>query len=96
MVATVVMVLLNFVSWAALDAYETRQTYNLGWKIVAELISIFRFPTLIFFWKYIISNNSIILFTVGIFLNCAFYAILVERIYSFLRTKPISISNPNK
>jgi hypothetical protein len=96
MYVTVVMILLIFVSWAALDEYESRHTYNLGWKIFAGVCSISRFPTLIFFWKYLIRNDSIILFSTGTFLNCAFYAIIVERIFYFFNKKRKSTLVYNK
>jgi hypothetical protein len=85
--ATVIFIVLIFIGEMALYEYETHQIYNLGWKISAELVSIFRFPTLIFFWKYLISNNSVFLFVMGTSINCAFYGFIIERIFYLLLKK---------
>lgn len=85
--ATVIFIILIFIGEIALYEYETHQAYGLGWKISAELVSVFRFPTIIFFWKYLTSNNSIFLFVIGTFINCAFFGVIVERIFYLLRKK---------
>jgi hypothetical protein len=85
--ATVIFILLIFISEMALYRYETHQAYGIGWKIFGELVSIFRFPTLIFFWKYLINNNSVILFVIGTLINCAFYGFIAERIFYLFRKK---------
>jgi hypothetical protein len=84
---TIIFILLIFISELALYQYEIHQIHNLGWKISAEAVSLFRYPTLIFFWKYLITNNSYILFSIGTFLNCVIYAVIVERIFSFFSKK---------
>jgi hypothetical protein len=81
MIAYISFILLIFISESALYKYETHQLYNLGWKISAEIVSVFRFPTVIFFWKYLISSNNVFLFVIGTFINCAFYGFIVERIF---------------
>ncbi len=57
LIAYISFILLIFISELALYKYETYQLYNLGWKISAEIVSASRFPTLIFFWKFLISNT---------------------------------------
>ena len=87
MVATLVMVLLNFLSWAGVEARDTPdRTYTLL-GLIGRLWTFLRFPLFTFFWNFIISQKNILLTSGAIFINCAFYAIIIERAFYFLRKK---------
>ena len=47
----------------------------------AKLFYVLRFPTHTLFWNIIISGDSTIYFT-GLFINCLFYSLITERIFS--------------
>ncbi len=46
---------------------------------MAKSFNIFRFPTHIFFWKYIIDSGAP-LFFFGLIINTFFYAVIVEAV----------------
>lgn len=87
MMATVVMVLLNFVSWAGLEARDTPGRTHTLLGLVGRLWTVLRFPLFTFFWNFIIGQQNIILASAAIFINCAFYAVIIERAFYFLRQK---------
>jgi hypothetical protein len=87
MIATVVTILLNFVNWAALAAHNTQSSSPALLWVADRLWTILRFPIITFFWKFIYNPFNIILFSISVFLNCAFYAVIVERIFYLLRKK---------
>jgi hypothetical protein len=88
MIATVVLVLLNFVSWAGLEAHNTPDRSHTLLGMVGSIWTVLRFPIFTLFWKFLYSQNNILLFSTAVSINCVFYAIIVERIYYFLRKKP--------
>ena len=83
-IATIAVVLLTFVSWAGLEAHNTPDRSHTILGIVGSLWTILRFPLFAFFWKFLYGQNNTLLFSIAVFLNCAFYAIIIERIFYFL------------
>lgn len=79
--ATVVIVLLNFVSWAGLEARDTPGRTHTLRGLIGRLWTVLRFPLFTFFWNFIIAQQNILFTSAAIFINCAFYAIIVERIF---------------
>jgi len=87
MISTVVMVLLTFVSWAGLEALYTPHRTHTLLGLVGRLWNVLRFPLFTFFWNFIISQNNILLTSGAIFINCAFYAVIVERVFYLFNKK---------
>ena len=46
-----------------------------------------RFPIFTLFWKYIYSQPNVLLIAIALFLNCAFYGVIFERIFYLFRKK---------
>lgn len=85
--AVLVTVLLNFVSWAALEAHETQHRFHALLGILGNLWTILRFPTYTLFWSFLISHNNLIYYSGGVLINCICYGIIVERIFSLFHKK---------
>jgi|SRR5450631_3267306 len=90
-IATLVVVLLTFVGWAGLEARNTPDRSHTLLGIIGSLWTVLRFPLFTFFWKFLYSENNMLLFSIAVFLNCAFYAVIIERIFYFLRKKQKNI-----
>ena len=58
---------------------------NEGTGINVCLFEIFRFPTHTLFWDYFSSSSS--LYRKGLFINIAFYSIIIERLITLYRSK---------
>ena len=56
---------------------------NLLWTILTKLFYVLRFPTHTLFWNFFSSNA--ILFTLGLGINCMFYGLLIERMFSIYK-----------
>jgi hypothetical protein len=54
-------------------------------NLVADSFYIFRFPTHVVFWEQL--NSSVILYFFGLFLNCLFYGLLIERLWFLMKVK---------
>ncbi len=78
---------LNFVSWLALEAHETQNRFHAVLGIVSRLWTILRFPVYTIFWKFLFSQNNQIYFIGGVLINCIFYALILERIFSLHKKK---------
>ena len=87
MVATVVMVLLTFISWAGLEARDTPSRTHTLLGLIGRLWTVLSFPLFTFFWNFIIGQQNIILTSGAVFINCAFYAVIIERIFYLFRKK---------
>jgi hypothetical protein len=59
---------------------------NIIWVLFAKLFNIFRFPTHILFWP-IISKCGVIIYFLGLFINCIFYGLLTERTINIFKSK---------
>jgi hypothetical protein len=100
LIATVIIILLNLVSLSGLEARDTPNRSHTLLGIVGSFWTILRFPIFTFFWKFIYHPFNIILFSIAVFLNCAFYGVIVERIFYLIRKKskfppvPTGISLP--
>ncbi|HEY2649319.1 MAG TPA: hypothetical protein VGI38_08985 [Puia sp.] len=81
-IATVVVILLTFVSWVGLDANGMQNGFDTFWGAVGKMWSVLRFPIFTLYWHFLFNHNNIILFSLAVFLNCAFYGFIIERFFS--------------
>jgi len=83
-ISTVITILLTFVSWVGLDAngMQNGSSHTL-WGVVGSMWTLLRFPIFTLYWHFMYDHNNIILFSLAVFLNCAFYGFLIERFLSF-------------
>ncbi len=86
-IATAVTILLTFMSWVALEANGIENGNHVVWTPVAGLWTILRFPIFTLYWHFLFNQNNLVLFSIAVFLNCAFYGFLVERFYSLRSRK---------
>ncbi len=91
MIATVIMVLLNFANWAALSAHNTPGSSPILLWVADRLWTIIRFPIFTLFWNLMVTSNNPVIASTAIFLNCVFYAIVIERIFYLFRKKHRSL-----
>ena len=54
---------------------------NIIWNFIADIFSVFRFPTHILFWKYM--NGW--MFFIGLFINSIFYSLTTEFILQIIK-----------
>jgi hypothetical protein len=90
MIATLVTILLNFVNWAALTAHNTQGSPRIFLWVADRLWTILRFPIFTLFWNFIVAFRNPIVISTAVFLNCALYGVIVERIFYFFNKKPKS------
>jgi len=86
-VATAVTVVLTFISWVALEANGMENGNHAFWGAVSNIWRIVRFPIFTLYWHFLSNQNNLVLFSLAVFLNCAFYGFVVERILSLNRKK---------
>jgi hypothetical protein len=86
-VATAVAVLLTFISWVAIEANGMENGNHAVWGAISRLWSVLRFPIFTLYWHFLYNQNNLILFSIAVFLNCAFYGFIFERFYSLSRKK---------
>jgi len=86
-IATAVTVLLTFVSWVGLEANAVENGNHALWGPVSSLWTVLRFPIFTLYWHFLSNQNNLILFSIAVFLNCAFYGFLAERFFSLRRKK---------
>jgi FlaA1/EpsC-like NDP-sugar epimerase len=84
-IAAVVLVFLNFISWAGLAANDNRNGSHALFSVSASLWSILRFPIYTIFWRFLYGQDNTLLYSAAVFINCVFYAFIVERFFYFLR-----------
>ena len=83
-ITTIICGILTFVTLVAAAARdEGTGGDGIIVKALEKLFYIFRFPTHTLFFQFM--NGS--MFFVGLFLNCLFYGLVAERIYSFNKKK---------
>ena len=87
MIGTTAMVVLNFASLSGLEAYDTQNNSHHLLRMLGSLWTVLRFPVFTFFWKFIYGHFNIFLFATGVFINCAFYGVIAERIFYLVRKK---------
>ena len=87
MIATTAIIVLNFASLSGLEAYNTQNKSYHFLYTMGSLWKVLRFPVFTFFWKFIYGDFNIFLFSTAVFINCAFYAIITERIFSLFRKR---------
>jgi hypothetical protein len=85
-IATFIVILLNFLCWNGLEAYQMQYRSHPFLMAVGSMWTVLRFPFFTLFWRFIYSINNFFIYSTVVFLNCAFYGIIIERIFS-LRNK---------
>ena len=86
-VSTVIAILLTFVSWVGLEANTAENESNTFWWAAGNVWTILRFPIFTLYQQFLHDQNNLILFSLAVFLNCAFYGFVVERIFTLRRKK---------
>jgi hypothetical protein len=86
-IATAVTVLLTFVSWVALEANGMENGNHAFWGAVSSIWTILRFPIFTLYWHFLSNQNNLVLFSLAVYLNCAFYVFIVEIFLSLYREK---------
>jgi hypothetical protein len=95
-IATAVTILITFVSWVGLEANGMENGNHAVWGVVGGAWTILRFPIFTLYWHFLFNQNNLILFSIAVFLNCAFYGFIFERIISLRRKKSKFPSVPNR
>jgi hypothetical protein len=95
-VATVVAILLTFVSWVGLDANRMENGSHTFWWAVGNIWTVLRFPIFTLYWHFLFDHNNIVLFSTAVFLNCAFYGFIIERFISLRGKKSKFPSVPTR
>jgi hypothetical protein len=85
--ATAATILLTFISWVGLESGEKERQFQTFWAAVGSLWMILRFPIFTLYWHFLFNHNNLILFSLAVFLNCAFYGFIFERFYSLRKRK---------
>lgn len=85
-ISTIVFGLLLVPSFLAASAEdEGTLGRNLIWLTFAKLFYVLRFPTHTILWT-VITNGGAAIYFVGLFINCLFYGLLTERLFSLFKT----------
>ncbi|WP_460554843.1 hypothetical protein [Ferruginibacter profundus] len=79
---TGILVVISFLAAFAED--EGTSGGSIITVVFAKLIYMLRFPAHTFFGKTFSGSGNV--FVLGLFINCLFYGLIIERIGSFLRT----------
>jgi hypothetical protein len=86
-IATVVFGLLLIPSFlAAFGEDEGTLPESSFWMLFAKLFYVLRFPTHTLMWS-IFSNNGALVFFGGLLVNCCFYGLGTERLFSIFKVK---------
>jgi hypothetical protein len=80
-------VILTFISFAAAAGEDEGYKLNTIWRIFANLFYVLRFPTHLLFWQFLIKHASPAIYFAGLFINCLFYGLLIERFFWLRRRK---------
>ena len=85
-ISTIVFGLLLVSSFLAVWAEdEGTLGTNIIWLTFAKLFYVLRFPTHTLLWT-VITNGGATIYFVGLFINCLFYGLLTERLFSIFKT----------
>lgn len=85
MVATIFFGMLLVPSFFAAWAQDVgRQDTNLMSRAFTGFFNILRFPTHTLFWSVIVKGGALLFFP-GLLINCLFYGLLTERLYSIIK-----------
>ena len=87
MIATTAIIVLNFASLSGLEAHDTQNKSHQLLSMLGSLWIVLRFPVFTFLWKFIYGHFNIFLFATGVFLNCTFYGVIIERAIYLLKKK---------
>lgn len=77
LLAIIIVSLLTGISF--LMAFAAKEEMGIGFF----LFEIFRFPTHTLFWDYFSSSSA--LYRTGLFINIAFYSMIIERLITYVR-----------
>lgn len=81
-VAMVAALLLTFISWVGLESNDKERQFHAVWSMAGAMWAILRFPIFTLYWHFLYNYNNLVLFSIAVFLNCAFYGFVFERFYS--------------
>jgi hypothetical protein len=81
-VAMVVTILLTFMSWVGLESNVKERQFHAFWSAVGSMWTILKFPIFTLYWHFLGDHNNLVLFSIAVFLNCVFYGLVFERLYS--------------
>ena len=87
MIATAAIIVLNIASLTGLEAYNTQNKSHYLLFMMGSMWKVLRFPVFTFFWKFIYTDFNLLLFSIAVFIDCAFYGLIVERIFYLFRRK---------
>jgi len=83
LIVFLLVIVIFFAEWFVDDQYRN----HLSWKIIQGLTYIIRFPTHTLFWNFLTRKDNLLYYFGSLLINCIFYGIVVERIFSLLRRK---------
>ena len=88
LISTIIVGLLLIPSFLAAFGVDegTLRPDDTFWNFFARLFYVFRFPTHTLLWP-IITKGGALTFFGGLFFNCLFYGLVIERIVSWFRMK---------
>jgi hypothetical protein len=88
-IAAVGTMILTASLWTLIWAHEEKHMAiaNGLWKLIITISVTLRFPIYTLFWKFLISNNIQLFFILGWLLDCTFWGIMFERIFSLFQKK---------
>jgi hypothetical protein len=93
--STLTIMFLTFISFMAAWGEDEGNKLNLFWLFFVKLFYILRFPTHVLFWEFLTRHGGSF-FILGLIINCFFYGLVVERLFSLRKNKSKFTSAPNK
>ncbi len=95
LVSSLIVMTLMFMSFMAAWGEDEGNKLNLFWLFFARLFYILRFPTHVLFWGFLTKHGGSY-FILGLIINCFFYGLLIERLFSLRKKKSGITSVTNK
>ena len=87
---TILLLLITVTSFFAAWAEEESTIGNIpGWLLFARMFSILRFPTHTLMWN-IFSERGVLIYLLGLVINCLIYALAIERVITLIQKKKAS------
>ena len=96
LISVIVIGVLTIVSFIAAFGVDEGNKLNTGWLFFSKLFYVLRFPTHTLFWGFLTRHEGPAIFLIGLFINCIFYALLIERIFSLFHKKSKTSSVPTR
>jgi hypothetical protein len=94
LISVIVIGVLTFVSFLAAFAIDEGNKLNMIWLFFSKLFYVLRFPTHTLFWAFLTRHEGPTIYLMGLFINCIFYALLIERIFSLFNKRSKTSSVP--